>query len=405
MRKRAPSWIGLVVLGLLWAAAASLLWRTEVPANLELPNLDERRFFGERALERSEHFERFLRADWLLATVAELAALAFFAWRGPRLARGLPVGRIGKGLILGLLALALVWAVNLPFGLAAQWWQRRHGLSEASYLEWIIAPWAELQALVISTCFLIALAIGLAGSRLGRRWWIGAAAVLAAIGAGLTFVAPYLVTGETRPLRGALERDARVLEQRESVGDVRIDVEDVRDYTNTANAFAVGFGPTERVVLWNTLIAEPFTRGEIRVVIAHELAHLGQKHILKGLAWFALISLLIAFAVDRATRRRGGMANPAAVPVAALVLALAQLVLAPVENLLSRRYEAEADWVALKATRDPASARTLFKRFSTTSLQQPDPPAWDYVMLQTHPTIMQRIAMAEAWRDRGAPRR
>jgi Zn-dependent protease with chaperone function len=44
-----------------------------------------------------------------------------------------------------------------------------------------------------------------------------------------------------------------------------------------------------------------------------------------------------------------------------------------------------------------ASARKLFVDFQRTSLQQPNPPTWDYLWLETHPTIAQRIAMVEAW--------
>ena len=85
-----------------------------------------------------------------------------------------------------------------------------------------------------------------------------------------------------------------------------------------------------------------------------------------------------------------------------LVLALLGIITAPLENAISRRYEAEADWLALQTTRDPGAAKRLFARFATTSLQQPSPPTWDYVFLENHPTIMQRIAMAAAWRARHA---
>jgi STE24 endopeptidase len=81
------------------------------------------------------------------------------------------------------------------------------------------------------------------------------------------------------------------------------------------------------------------------------------------------------------------------------VLTLASLAAAPIENAVSRRYEAEADWAALQATRDPAAATRLFRSFARTSLQQPNPPAWEYVLLQTHPTLAQRIAMAQRWRQ------
>jgi len=67
---------------------------------------------------------------------------------------------------------------------------------------------------------------------------------------------------------------------------------------------------------------------------------------------------------------------------------------------VSRHIESEADWVALEATEDPAAGRGLFEEFSSTSLARPNPPTWAYLFLETHPTIMQRIAMTKAWRVR-----
>ena len=43
------------------------------------------------------------------------------------------------------------------------------------------------------------------------------------------------------------------------------------------------------------------------------------------------------------------------------------------------------------------------QQFADTSLQQPDPPTWSYLFFDTHPTLMQRIAMAEAWTQREQP--
>ena len=101
-----------------------------------------------------------------------------------------------------------------------------------------------------------------------------------------------------------------------------------------------------------------------------------------------------------ATRRRGGMGEAAAVPLALLVAAVFQLAVAPAQNVVSRESEAEADWKALQTTRDPGSARGLFREFSETSLGDPSPPTWAYVLLQTHPTLAQRVAMADAWAAR-----
>jgi STE24 endopeptidase len=102
------------------------------------------------------------------------------------------------------------------------------------------------------------------------------------------------------------------------------------------------------------------------------------------------------------TRRRGGMERPENVPLALLVLAATSLLLSPFLNQISRRLEAEADWAALKATNDPRSAEGMFRKFTVYDLIQPDPPTWSYVLLDTHPTVVQRIAMARAWQARAA---
>jgi STE24 endopeptidase len=79
------------------------------------------------------------------------------------------------------------------------------------------------------------------------------------------------------------------------------------------------------------------------------------------------------------------------------VLVALQLLALPLQNVITRRLEAEADWVALETAREPEAAERLFVRLGTTSLSDPSPPTWSYLLSQTHPTLMQRIAMAEAW--------
>jgi STE24 endopeptidase len=94
------------------------------------------------------------------------------------------------------------------------------------------------------------------------------------------------------------------------------------------------------------------------------------------------------------------MREAEAVPISLFVLVALSFLALPVQNVVTRHLEAEADWVALQTTRDSGAARRLFRRFSTTALTEPSPPTWSYVLMATHPTIAQRIAMAEAWRSR-----
>ena len=389
-------------MALAWVVAASLLWRTQVPGDLHLPKLDAGDYFSGAELGRTERYERFLRIDFLLSFLAKIAALLVLVRRAPRLARNTGLGPIGAGMIVGMVMLVVLWAVNLPFAIAARWWEQRHDLAQGPWIAWLIDPWAQLGGSIGYVMLVIAVVMAFA-RRFPRHWWLPVTPIFLALTTLLFFVSPYLLAHGTDPPRDPqLRSDIRLLERREGI-DVPVDVERVSDLTSQANAFAVGLGPTTRVVVWDTLLNGRFDPAEVRVVLAHEFGHVARHHLWKGLGWIVLFAFPLAFALAQITRRRGGLGDPAVLPYGVLVLVLLQLALAPAVNVVYRRYEAEADWLALKATRDPASARGLFEEFSRTSLAQPNPPTWSYVMLENHPTLMQRIAMAEAWKRENEP--
>ena len=102
---------------------------------------------------------------------------------------------------------------------------------------------------------------------------------------------------------------------------------------------------------------------------------------------------------ERAARRRGldGARDPRAAPLVVAGLLVAAALLTPVENGISRRYEAEADWVALRATGDGAGMAALQKRLALADLANPDPPGWAVALLFDHPPVIDRIAVARAY--------
>jgi STE24 endopeptidase len=368
-----------------------------VPDDLVLGHVDVGQVFGAGVVARAARYERFFYVDWLLAQVALLVTLALYARRGIAFAKESSAGPIGTGMLLGMLGLGIVWLVGLPFGLAAHWWERHNAQSKLGYVEWAFQGWATLAAEFLSVCLALVIVMGLA-RKLGERWWLPGAAVFVAIGALFTFVSPYL-DFTTDPLKNqALLASAHEYESALGVGRIPIRVEKVSDDTDQVNAYAYGVGPSRRVVVWDTLLRRPFTEDEQRVVLAHELGHHSQHHIPKGIAWFALFAIPGAWLVMRATRRRGGMGTPAAVPLALLVVVVLQLAAAPLSNAISRRMEAEADWKALEVTRNSAALEGVMRNFSSTSLEDPDPPLWTQLMLGTHPTLADRVGMARAWR-------
>jgi STE24 endopeptidase len=381
-----------------WCGCAWLLARTSVPS-LSLGGFDQHGYFTAAEIGRAARYAHGEQALWLASTAATLIALLVLAVRLPRTARDMGLGRIGSAIVVGMVLLVTLWFVGLPFSLADLWWQHHWGLGPFDILAWLNAQWAVLAPEVVSALLSIVLLVGLAGRF--RRWWLVAAPVFVAIAALYAFGSAYLLAAATHPLRdAALRSDVVRIERIEHVSGTPVRVQDVSAWTSQANAFTVGFGPSTHVVVWNTLLDGRFSRGEEDVVLAHELGHVRSRHILKALGWTALIVGPTLWLVGLALRRRGGIGDPANLPLAILVLTVLALVTAPLQNAVSRRYEAEADWRALNATRDPASATKLFRSFERTSLEQPSPSLWDYLWLENHPTLMQRIAMAERWRQR-----
>lgn len=389
-----------VVLAAVWAVAAVALWQSQVPGGLELPQVDLTEYVDAATLERADRYETFLRWEFVVSQLVLLGVLALYARYGIRFARESAAGRIGTGMLLGMIGFALVWLSQVPFRLVEVWWDRRYDQTDSGYLETLFANWIALGAEFLFVSFALAVVMALAG-RFPRNWWLAAAPVFVALGALFAFIFPYL--SFTDPLEDdRLAADAVEYAEAQGIDPIEVRVEDVTDFTNSPNAYAAGFGPTKRIVFWNTLLDGRFGDGEVRVVLAHELAHHARDHIPKGIAWYALFALPGAWLIAVATRRRGGMANPEAVPLSLLVLVALNLASLPLYNAVSRHMEAEADWVAHETVEDPEAAAALFANFTIESLNDPDPPAWSYLIFDSHPSVEKRIAMARAWAERRA---
>jgi STE24 endopeptidase len=378
MRLLRPATLAVLAGLVLWVAAAHLLWSsTELPS-LDLPQLDADRYFSDSFLERSASYERFLAIIGLLASLVLVAVLVVYARRGQQLARESAAGRVGTGMLLAMLGFALVWIAQAPFGVLGLWWERRYDVADEGYLSYLLESFLGLGSQFVFLCVGIGIMMGLAGVM--RRWWC--------------------LIPDNSPVRSpALPAEARALERIQGTDEARLRVQDADRFTDAPNALAAGFGPTSTVILWDTLLDDDFSRAEVRFVLAHEIAHLAHEDTLKRVGWLALFLVPALALTALLTRRRGGLAQPEAIPIAILVLVVLQLAATPLLNLSSRRQEAAADWAALEATKDPAAARGLIRQLATKSLSDPDPPFWVSALYGSHPTMIDRIAMADAWEE------
>jgi STE24 endopeptidase len=195
---------------------------------------------------------------------------------------------------------------------------------------------------------------------------------------------------EDGPLRSAVLEVA----DREGVALDEVLVADASRRTTTLNAYVSGIGGTRRVVLYDTLV-ESVPPDQTLAVVAHELAHAKHRDVVTGTVLGALGAAfgvaLLALAVGRERMREA-----AAVPLVMALLAVGAQVASPVENGISRRIETRADVDALKATGDPVAFSEVQRMLALRSLADPTPPELPHWWWGSHPTVLERWALAQS---------
>jgi Zn-dependent protease with chaperone function len=251
-----------------------------------------------------------------------------------------------------------------------------------------------------------------------RRWWLVLWIVSIPLILLLFVVQPIVldpIFNKFVPLQNAqLRQKLLTLASRAGIEGGRVYQVDKSKQTKTMNAYVNGIGPTNRIVMWDTLLAK-MTDDEVLGVMAHEMGHYVLKHMWKGLAFYLAISLGILFltqqAHDRGLRRWGtrwgirGPGDPASLPWLFLLIGLISFVLSPVLSSYSRSMEHDADIFALELTRDNEALASAFVKLAEDSKRDPRPHPFIEFWRYTHPSIARRIEFALAYKpwERGEP--
>ena len=407
--------LGGAAVAMILAAEAAVWLLAPRDTGPEPVAVSESDYFSAPELERADDFRTGQR--WLLfaGLGVEGAVLVAVALGRPRaLRRGLEAmaARPLRGAaVAGASVAALTQVGLLPVSIAAHERAVDVGLSTQSLSSWL---WDYARSAGIT----IAISAGAATlllalvRRLPRGWWIPGAAALTGLAALFVWIAPVVLApifNRFEPLPQSSRARADVLELASragvEVGDVyRVDAS---RRVRSLNAYVDGIGSTRRVVLYDNLLRHA-ERPELRSVVAHELSHVANDDVPRGVAFVALVAplgLLFSRELAGAIARRTGVdpASPAAIPAYALALSLAAFTLSITGNQLSRQVEASADDFALELTCDPTALIDLQVQLARTNLSDPDPPALYSAVFGTHPTTVDRIGAALAYERESSP--
>jgi STE24 endopeptidase len=297
----------------------------------------------------------------------------------------------------------------LPLRAAARARARAAGLSTQTWGGWA-RDLLKGGALGVALNALAAPVAGGLMRRFPRGWWLPGAGVAVAGAGTLTFLSPVVLDplfNRFTPLPAGPVREAVLeLAQRAGVSVGEVYEVDASSRTTAANAYVTGLGATKRVVLFDTLLRE-LTLEEIRLVVAHELAHVRHRDVPRGLAHLALSAPAGMYAVAQLTRRldRSGSPRASAASLPALVLSLGAVSAAvgSLASALSRAVERRADAFSLTLTDAPEPFISFERRLVAQNLLDPDPPRWLVQLIGTHPPTVERIGIALAYAGEARP--
>lgn len=355
-------------------------------------------------------------ALWATATLLRWGALAGVVALGGGVAIAGFARRLARGRVVptafltGAMLLAALAVATLPVAYASgHATERAFGLSNQDALGWL-ADWGKRQAFWIPVYAALLAGFLWAIDRWPRRGWAVAAGGGILVAVVATFLAPRVIDPlfhDFRPLEdGPLRADIERLGRRAGIDVERVLVMDASRRTNRLNAYVTGLGSTRQVVLWDTLL-EAAPPEEARLVVAHEIAHAAEGHVPRGLMWSIPGIVLGAWGLAALARSRaardpvlGGPADPAGIPLLWLAISVTLFLTSPAASAVSRSMEADADWISLELTRDPDTFVRVEERLARSNLAPITPPRWLVFWLGSHPPVLDRIGMAEAWRAR-----
>jgi STE24 endopeptidase len=166
--------------------------------------------------------------------------------------------------------------------------------------------------------------------------------------------------------------------------------------TKKANAGFTGIFKSKRIVLSDTLI-ENFTDKEILTVFAHELGHYKKKHIIKNILIGFITTTLTFYLTDKLyhyfldLNNLNSVYQISALPLLFLIMSIFSLIMMPITNSISRKFEYEADEFAVKSTGDKESFITSLKKLSKINLADETPNPLIEFIFYSHPSIKKRI--------------
>ena len=407
---RSPAYLFALVL-----AGATLLHAADGWYEISADEVPATAYFASDDVAKGKTYQAQRLEFWFGFLVLELAfwSALLFTPAGKRIAAW--ASRVSGGrhwltaaLVLTV-SLVLVEIVNHPLALGSFLHRRAYGPATQSVASWHLDRLLAAGGSVLITAAGLTVAYVLL-RRTPRWWWLlsgvgGSALIVVGMFIYPIWIAP--VFNEFEPLEdGPLREKIIALATRCDIDVESIYVMDASRRGSHTNAYFVGVGSSQRIVLYDNLIEE-HSDEEVVAVLAHEIGHWKHRHVWRGIALASLGTFALLFIVSRvlrvvARRRACEEWDLALAPVVFLTILIGNTVSMPIQNDQSRRMERQADDEELALTGDPRLLISGMRKMALTNQSDVEPHPIVEWLFYSHPSTMNRIRRAIAEERRQA---
>ena len=370
-----------------------------------------------KELFRTETTLHFAGEGWGILQLVLLLASGVPA-QMRNVAEDLTQNRPRQCFVFAFLLLLAITLLNAPLRIYGHHMAIAYGLSVQGWGSWV---W-DLTKSFLLTWFvgsLLVMVLFWVIKRSPKHWWFWFwIPTMAGVLFGV-FIAPIVVDPMFNKFEQLQKHNPALVEQLEkvvarsgvSLPPDRMFFMQASQKVTSLNAYVTGFGPSKRLVLWDTTIAAA-TPDELSGIFGHELGHYALHHIVAGLLFTAGL-LLVAFCwgqkvTEWLLRRYGArwrirsQNDWAFLAVLALVLNVLSFFSAPIENAFSRSIEHAADVYGQEAihgivANPQKTTQQGFQRLGETSLDDPTPHPFVEFWTFGHPSTASRASFAAAY--------
>lgn len=271
--------------------------------------------------------------------------------------------------------------------------EHRFGLSKQTFYEWFLDILKDKAISLLINTFILTI-IYILIIHLHKNWWLAASAIFILFLVIAIFIFPILIDPlfynfkelEDKELKDEIIKIA-------GKADIHVDkilVADASRKTTRINAYFTGMGKTKRIVIYDNLLNKS-PKNEVLSVIAHEIGHWKYKHIFISLIIGSASIILLLFILKLFQLGLNLNVSVKSVLILFILFSLISYITIPFQNYISRKFEEQADYIALKLTGDLETQINIFKKLAISNLSNVKPSPVLKFIIFSHPPVIERI--------------